>query len=212
MFREIPDTMYLKSILLILAIAATSLSAYAQGGVKGKVRALNGNGIANATITARQDGKDIKTTHADAKGNFTLDGLRAGTYNIVFDADGYAAGVKFGVEVKNGSVRDLGDRLILGNDQGTLVFVRGGVFFKAGFSVTGAKIELEEIRADGSTKGVASSYSNTSGEFSFRRPKSVTKYRVTAKFKGVSASKDIAVDNPGIYRVALTLDMSRSDK
>lgn len=187
-------------------------SVYAQGGVKGKVRGTNGNGIPNAAITARQDGKDVKSTHSDSKGNFMLDGLRAGTYNIVFDAEGYAAGVKFGVEIKDGSVRDLGDRLILGSDQGTLVFVRGGVFFKEGFSVTGAKIELEEVRSDGSTKNISSAYSNTSGEFSFRRPNSAATYRVTAKYKGIKASKDISVDNPGIYRVALTLDLSKSDK
>ena len=136
--------------LLLLSAFCLLPTVYAQGGVKGTVRSANGNGIANATITARQDGKDIKTVRADSKGKFVLDGLRSGTYNIVFDADGYAAGQKFGVEVKDG-VRDLGDRLILGVDQGTLAFVRGGVFFKEGFSVTGAKVELEEVFADGTT-------------------------------------------------------------
>jgi hypothetical protein len=204
--------LFLTASVVLLSALCFLPSVYAQGGVKGKVRATNGNSIANASITARLDGKDVKTVHSDSKGSFVLDGLRNGTYNIVFDAEGYAAGVKFGVEVKDGKVRDLGDRLILGNDQGSLVFVRGGVFFKEGFSVTGAKIELEEVRADGSTKNIASSYSNTSGEFSFRRPPAGAKYRVTAKYKGVTSSKDVTVDNPGIYRVAITLDMSRSDK
>lgn len=196
----------------LLTASCLALTAYAQGGVKGKVRSTNGSGIANATITARLDGKDIKTVRSDSKGSFVLDGLRNGTYNIVFDADGYAAGVKFGVEIKNGSIRDLGDRLILGVDQGSLVFVRGGVFFKEGFSVTGAKIELEEVLADGSTKNIASSYSNASGEFSFRRPNKTAKYRITAKYKGVSATKEVTADNPGIYRVALNLDISKADK
>jgi hypothetical protein len=187
-------------------------SVFAQGGVKGKIRATNGSGIANATITARQEGKDLKTVRSDSKGNFVLDGLRSGVYNIVFDADGYAAGVKFGVEVKNGKTMDLGDRLILGVDQGSLVLIKGAVFFKEGFSVTGAKIELEQVNADGSAKNIGSSFSSVSGEFSFRQPNRDGKYRVTAKYKGVTGSKEVSVDNPGIYRVAITLDISKADK
>lgn len=198
--------------IVLLSAFCLLPAVYAQGGVKGKVRATNGSGIAKASVTARQEGKDIKTVQSDSQGKFVLDGLRAGTYNIVFDADGYAAGIKFGVEIKNGSVRDLGDRLILGPDQGTLVFVRGGVFFKEGFSITGAKIDLEEVLADGSTKKLDNTFSSVSGEFTFRRPNRNAKYRVTAKYKGTTGSKEITVDNPGIYRVAITLDISKADK
>jgi len=106
----------------------------------------------------------------------------------------------------------LGDRLILSLDRGNFVFVQGSVFFKEGSSVTGAKIQLEQINADGSTKSIASSFSNSSGEFSFRRPPGNAKYRVTAKLKGISASKDVDIEEAAIYRVALTLDMSRNDR
>jgi len=177
------------------------------------VRNNKGNGIGGATVSARLDGKDVKTVTADSKGNFLMEGLKSGTYNISFDADGYAMGVKFGVEIKNGSIRDLGDRLILSVDQGTLLIVKGSVFFKEGTSLTGAKIEIERVNNDGSTKSLGSTYSNYSGEFSFRPPPGVTKVRITARYKGVEGSKEIAdMVNAGIYRTAITLDVSRSDK
>jgi hypothetical protein len=126
-----------RNILLLFLLSAVCLlpSVYAQGGIKGKVRNNKGNGIGGASVSARLNGKDVKTVTADSKGNFLMEGLKAGTYNISFDADGYAMGVKFGVEIKNGSVRDLGDRLILSVDQGTLLIVKGSVFFKEGTSL-----------------------------------------------------------------------------
>ena len=204
-----------RNILLLFLLSAFCLlpSVFAQGGIKGKVRNNKGNGIAGATVTARLNGKDVKTVTADSKGNFQMEGLKAGTYNVAVDADGYALGVKYGVEIKNGSVRDLGDRLILAVDQGTVVIIKGSVFFKEGTSLTAAKIEFERINADGSTKNLGSTYSNYSGEFSFRPPVGVTKVRITAKYKGVEGSKEIAdMTNAGIYRTAITLDISRSDK
>src|SRR5215212_10187838 len=114
------------TLLVFLLFAFCLLpSAFAQGGIKGKVRNNKGNAITGATITARLNGKDVKTVRSDAKGTFTMQGLNSGTYNVVIDADGYAAGVKFGVEVKDGSMRDLGDRLILSVDQGTQVIIKG---------------------------------------------------------------------------------------
>src|SRR5688500_4947807 len=129
-----------KNFLLLFVLCAICFvpAVFGQGGVKGKVRNNKGGGIGGANITARLSGKDVKTVKSDAKGNFSLQGLDEGTYNIVFDADGYATGVKFGVQVKNGNMRDLGDRLILSVDQGTQLIIRGSVFFREGTSVTAA--------------------------------------------------------------------------
>ena len=115
-----------RNILLLFLLSAFCLlpSVFAQGGIKGKVRNNKGNGIGGASVTARLNGKDVKNVTADSKGNFQMEGLKAGTYNIAFDADGYSMGVKYGVEIKNGSVRDLGDRLILGVDQGTQIIIK----------------------------------------------------------------------------------------
>lgn len=194
---------------VLFAFAGVSLAQ--SGGVKGKVKAPNGNGIANASISILQDGKEVKTATTNGKGEFKISGLSEGKYNVSFDANGYSAGTLHGVEIKSG-IRDLGDRLILSLDRGNFVFVQGSVFFKEGSSVTGAKIQLEQINSDGSTKSIASSFSNSSGEFSFRRPPGTAKYRVTAKLKGISASKDVDIEETAIYRVALTLDMSRNDR
>lgn len=202
----------MKALLFIFAFFALATSSLAQsGGVKGKVRAPNGKGIANATISISKDGKEVKSGTADEKGEFSITGLSSGKYNISFDADGYSAGTLHGVVVENG-IRNLGDRLILSLDRGNFVFVQGSVFFKEGASVTGAKVELEQVNDDGSTKSLGSTYSNSSGEFSFRRSPGVAKYRVTAKLKGVSATKDVEIEEPAIYRVSLMLNMSRDDR
>ena len=199
--------------LLVLSAFCLVSSAQAQGGIKGKVRNTRGGPITGASVTARLNGKDVKTVTSDSKGSFMMQGLDAGTYNVFFDADGYAAGVKFGVEIKNGSVRDLGDRLILAADQGTQVIIKGSVFFREGTSVTAAKVEIERVNDDGSTKSLGTAYTNISGEFTFRPPLGTTKVRVTAKYKGVSGSKEISdIVNAGIYRTAITLDISRGEK
>lgn len=198
---------------VFFAFGLLAVVCFAQGGVKGKVRAMNGSGIADAKVTARLNGKDVRSVRSDSKGNFTLQGLGEGVYNIVFDAAGYASGVRHGVEVKNGDVRDLGDRLILSIDRGTLVIINGSVYFKEGTSLPGAKIEVERVNADGSIEDLKSRiYTNYTGEFTFRQPPGATKFRVTAKYKNASATKDIEVGGPAVYRLAITLDISRTEK
>ena len=81
--------------LLISVFCLLTTSAFAQtGGVKGKVRNLSDRGIAGATISARQNGAEIKTAKSDAKGVFLLDGLEPGVYNLAFEASGYGAAVQ----------------------------------------------------------------------------------------------------------------------
>ncbi len=197
--------------LLLFTISVLTVVISAQsGGVKGKVRAPNGKGIPNATITVRLDGKEIKTAASDSKGDFTISGLEKGKYSITFDAAGFVLGVVNGVEIRDG-IRSLGDRLILWVDPGTQVLIRGSVFSKEGASLAAARIELEQVNTDGSIKSLASTYSNTSGEFAFRRPEGFAKLRVTAKLKGVSGSKDLEVEDASIYRVAITLNLFRDN-
>ena len=193
---------------------ALGFSSYvsAQTGLKGKVRTNSGSGIANAVVTVRKDGKDLKSVNANNNGNFVIEGIDPGNYNLVVDAKGYSSGALFGVEVKKNKVRDLGDRLILNVDQGSQVILRGSVFFREGTSVTGAKIEVERINSDGSAKRIGTTYTNVSGEFTVRQPEISAKFRVTATYKGVSGTKEIQVENSAVYRLAITLDLSRTDK
>ena len=205
----------MRKTIIFIALAAFCFvpSVFAQGGIRGKVRNNKGSAIAGASVTARLSGEDIKTVKADSKGGFLMEGLRAGVYNIVFDASGYAPGVKYGVDIRNGSIRDLGERLILYPDQGSQLIVKGSVFYREGTSVAGAKVEIERVNDDGSTKSLGSAYTTLSGEFTFRPPMGTNKVRVTAKFRGVSGSKEISeMVNAGIYRTAITLDLGQGEK
>ena len=200
-----------RSISLAFIFGFLSLAASAQenGGVRGKVRTTKGDGIACANVIARQNGADVKTAKSDGDGKFVLEGLKPGIYNIVFDKNGYASGVKYNVEIKKNKTNDLGDRLILVVDQGTQVIVKGSVFNQDGRSVGGAKVEIERILSDGSTKKVGSGYTNISGEFTFRFPEGAEKYRITAALKDATASKDLEVTSAAIYRLAISLKTSK---
>ena len=192
---------------MLLVFSSALTFAQDTGGVKGKIRTNKGAGIASVTVTARLKGEDVKSVKSDSKGAFVLENLKSGIYNIVFEKSGYGTGIRYNVEVKNGVVNDLGERLILNLDPGTQVIVKGSVFDKNGVSVFGAKIEILRIDEDGKTKKIGSGYTSESGEFTFRFPEASAKYRVVASAKGAKGSKDIEVDSAMIYRLAITLDM-----
>lgn len=199
-----------KFILFIALFVVSSVSVFAQnGGLKGKVRTSKGDGINGVTFTARQKSGDIKSVKSDGKGNFVIEGLEAGIYNLVFDGKGFGSSVLYNVEVKKNKVRELPDRLILAVDQGTLVLIRGSVFTQDGRSVTGAEVTLEKINADGSSRKIGSVYTNDSGEFAFRQPEGTAKFRLTAKLKAATASKEVEVESAAIYRLAITLNVER---
>lgn len=197
--------------LLVLAFVVTA-SAQNTGGIKGKVRDLGrGDGIADAAVTVRQKGQDIKTVKTDEKGDFLIEGLESGLYNLVFEKSGFSQGTMYNVEVKKKKITDLGSRLTLRTDQGTLVLIKGSVFNQEGVSVQGAKVQIERILENGSTKKVGDYFTTLEGEFTFRFAEGAAKFRVTATAKGVSASKEISVDNAAVYRLALTLNLPKDN-
>ncbi|HEX8369819.1 MAG TPA: carboxypeptidase-like regulatory domain-containing protein [Pyrinomonadaceae bacterium] len=202
-----------QSVLLASLFVLASIVAFGQstGGVKGKVRTARGGGIAEATVTARQKGQDVKTVTTDSKGEFILDGLESGLYNLVFTKNGYGAGTLYNIEVEKNKITNLPDRLILTTDQGTQVIVRGSVFNQDGVSLYGVKVEIERISEGGATKKVGSDFTSRSGEFTFRFSEGTAKFRVTASAKGASASKEVSVDNAAIYRLAITLNLPREN-
>ncbi|MCA1639379.1 MAG: carboxypeptidase-like regulatory domain-containing protein [Acidobacteria bacterium] len=198
-------------VLLILSFVLSVSLAFAQdaGSIKGKVRTSKGDGISSVKVIARQKNEDIKSVMSDANGKFVLNGLESGLYNVVFNKNGYSAGVMYNIEVKKKEVNDLGDRLILTVDQGTLVLIKGSVFDQNGRSIYGAKVEIVKITGAGSTRKIGSGLTTQSGEFTFRQPEQPAKFRITASAKGVSASKEISVDSAGIYRLAITLNVEK---
>jgi hypothetical protein len=195
----------------LLVFSGAAALAQATGGVKGKVRNAKGDGLGGATITARQKDADVKSIKSDAKGNFEMTGLEPGIYSFVIEKPGFAAGIKADVEVRKGKVISLGDNLALTQDQGTLVLLNANVFNQDGRSITGAKVEVEKINSDGSTKKIATGYTSVSGEFTLRQPDGTANYRVTATMKGISGTKEISVDGAGRYSVAITLTLPKQE-
>ncbi len=63
------------SIFFILIAAFSSVAAFAQdtGGIRGKVRTTRGDAITGVTVTARQNGEDVKTVASDGNGKFVLE-------------------------------------------------------------------------------------------------------------------------------------------
>lgn len=209
---------YSKFVLLTAFFAISCAAALAQntGGVKGKVRTDRNESIEKVSVTARQDGKDIKTVLTDSKGEFVLEGLAEGEYNFTFSKNGFTTGIRYNVEVKKNKIRSLGNRLILNVDQGTQVIIRGVVFDEQGRSVRGANIEIEKKQSDGSFKKMGATTSSygieplSTGEFVFRFPESGgAEYRITASAKNVSESKEISVTTAAVYRLALTLKVQQ---
>lgn len=194
-------------LMLFFAFSCAAASAQSSGGIKGKVRVADGDGISGVSVTARKKSEDVKSATTDSSGKFTLEGLKSGTYTLVFNKSGYSSGLLYNVEVKNNKTKDLGDRLILTIDQGTQVIVKGSVFDQDGRSISGAKIEVEKISSEGATKKLGSNIASYSGEFTFRFPEGAAKLRITASAKGVKESKEIEVDNAAIYRLAIILNL-----
>ncbi|HTH50557.1 MAG TPA: carboxypeptidase-like regulatory domain-containing protein [Pyrinomonadaceae bacterium] len=203
---------HLISAAFVLMLSCLLAAAQTTGGVKGKVKNMNGDGIANASISAVRDGKEVKTVRTARSGEFVLDGLESGYYSFVVEAKGYAMGTKSGIEVKSGKVRDLGGNLILTVDRGSQVIIRGSVFYKDGTSVPGCEVEVATVRENGQARTLTTLMTDLSGQFSYRRPDAKATYRFTAKFRGVNASKDLSVESAAIYTVAVNLPVARGEK
>lgn len=196
-------------LLIVLTVFSVGLTFAQTGGLKGKVRASNGDSIEGATVTARQDSEDLKTVRTDRKGKFLLNGLKPGVYNIVFSKNGFSSGLLFKVEVVANDIRDLGDRLILTVDQGTQVIINGSVYDENGVSVYGAKVTIERVLSDGSARKLGTGYTGRTGEFTFKFPESNDRFRVTVSAKGEKETKEVVAEGAAIYRLAFTLGLTQ---
>lgn len=196
------------SILATLMLLFTSLFAQGTGTLKGKVRTAEGKALSDVFITAKKDDKEIKSTKTNSKGEFSMT-LDEGKYNLVFTKKGYSLGIFYNVAVVKNKTTDLGDRLILNIDQGTLVIIKGSVFNADGLSIPEAKVEIERISSDGTTKKLDSTYTNISGEFTFKFPEEPARFRVTATKDGISSSKEISVDIAAVYRLSIKLNVPK---
>ena len=199
-----------RTILTLVAIMLLTGSVFAQdkvnGGIKGKVRVETGT-PADVAVVVRQGEQEVARSVTDRKGEFVVSRLAPGRYGLTFRKPGLTVGTIENVEVKAGKTRSLGDNLILSIDEGSIAFIRGSVFNQDGRSVPNAKIELARILGDGSVKKMDGRVSTETGSFVFRLTPEVARYRVTAKLGGGDpVSKDVEIDGPAVYRVALSIN------
>jgi Carboxypeptidase regulatory-like domain len=174
------------------------------GSIKGKVKVETGT-PAGVAVVIRAGDREVSKVNTDKNGEFRVSGLKPGLYGVTFRKPGLSVGTIENVEVKSGKTRSL-DKLILTIDEGSIVFIRGSVFSPGGKSVPGAKVELARVLEDGSAKKLDGRITNETGSFVFRLTPEVAKYRVTVKpSEGQPVSKDVDVDGPAVYRVALSL-------
>jgi hypothetical protein len=107
--------------------------------------------------------------------------------------------------VKAGETRTISDKLLLNVDEGSITFIRGSVFTEEGRSVPGVRVELARVVDEKSIQKLDSRITGETGEFVFRLPPNVAKYRLTLRADGMeAAAKDVEVDGAAVYRIALT--------
>ncbi|MDQ5844021.1 MAG: carboxypeptidase-like regulatory domain-containing protein [Acidobacteriota bacterium] len=203
-----------KSTLALVTMLLLTSGVLAQdrstGSIKGKVKVETGT-PAGVTVIVRQGDREIARGLTDKKGEFVVSRLAPGVYAVTFRKPGLSVGTIENLEVKAGKSRSLGQDLVLGVDEGSIAFLRGSVFNEDGRSVPNVKIELARIQDDGSLKKIDGRISNEIGSFVFRLTPEVAKYRLTAKPNGGEAvTKDVEVDGPAIYRIALAVKTSRN--
>lgn len=175
------------------------------GGVRGKVRVDSSTTPEGVRVTLRRGEEVVAHAETDRKGEFEIAGAAAGTYSLRFQKAGLQTAELKPYEIRAGKVGSLGERVFLPVDEGSIAFLKGGVFSAEGRSIAGARVELSLVRADGTLKKIDGRVSNDLGEFSFRLLPQPAHYRVTAKGDGVEAAKEVHVEGAMVYRVALSL-------
>lgn len=192
-------------LLTLLAASVAAQKNGTTGSIKGKVK-TEGGSAEGIRVTVRQGEREVATATTDRKGGFVIAGLAAGSYSLTFRKPGLRVAEIKDFQVVAGKSRSLGGDLVLPVDEGSMVFVKGGVFTEEGRSLRGARVELSRVEADGTIKKIDGRISNESGSFTFRLPVETARYRVTAKMDGMAAvSKDVEVEGAAVYRVALSL-------
>ena len=93
------------AVLFLFLISFAGPVAFSAGGrIEGKVTDSKGAAIVGATVTATDPtSKQTFTATTDNEGNFKIEGLAAGTYDVAITAKGFAAGRADGVKVTEGA-------------------------------------------------------------------------------------------------------------
>lgn len=170
--------------------------------IKGKVGVEKGS-PAGVAVMVMQGEHEVAQTISDKSGNFQIKRVPPGTYSVKFRKAGFAVGTIDNVTLKAKDTRTFKD-LVLTVDEGSIVFIRGSVFTEGGHSVPGVRVELVKVISENSVLKLDSRITGETGEFVFRLPPDVAKYRLILKADGAEpAAKDVDVESAAVYRVAL---------
>ena len=193
-------------LLSLLALGVAAQKNKTTGSVKGRVKAYSGASAEGVRVTVRQGEREVASAETNRRGQFEIEGLAAGRYDLTFRKQGLSVAELKDFEVAAGKSRSLKGDVVLPVDEGSLIFVKGGVFTAEGRSLRGARVELARVEADGRIKKIDEHVSTESGSFAFRLPVETARYRITARMDGmVTASKEVEVEGAAVYRVALSL-------
>src|SRR5258708_8157815 len=157
-------TTFAAVLLLIFSVACLGQDK-TTGAIKGKVRAEQGSPAGVAVILLDGD-REVMRGLTDKKGEFAIARIVPGIYSVKFRKPGLSVGSIDGLEIKAGKTRALHD-LILGIDEGSIVFLRGSVFTESGQSVPGVRVELSRILAEDSLQNIDARFTREPGEFVF---------------------------------------------
>lgn len=201
-----------RSVFVLISVILLAGNLLAQdrstGSLKGKVKVETGT-PAGVAIVVRQGEREVARGLTDKKGEFLVSRLSPGLYGVTLRKSGLSVGSIENIEVKAGKTRSLGDNLVLAIDEGSIAFIRGSIFGEDGHSVPNVRVELGKIQDDGTVKKIDGRVSNEIGAFVFRLTPDPGKYRLTAKPNGAEpVSKDVEIDGPAVYRIALSIKLS----
>ena len=197
-------SLFVLAIMLFTAVIAVGQKDKTTGAIRGKVRVETGT-PAGVTVVVRRGETEITRSTTEKNGDFLVSRLTPGVYGLTFRKAGLSIGTIEDVEVKAGKTRSLGDRLVLTIDEGSIAFLSGSVFSAGGRSVANVKVELSRILEDGTAKKIDGRITTETGSFKFRLSPDPGKYRVSVKADGEPVTKDVEIDGPAVYRVALSL-------
>ena len=108
----------LQFCLVVLAVLALSLSAFAQvqnGQFAGTITDPSGAAIANAKITVTNSATDLKASvTTNSSGNYSIKELPIGTYKLTVEAAGFKTVSNAGVEINAGTISHVDFKLTIG--------------------------------------------------------------------------------------------------
>ena len=140
-------------VLISLLLLASCNTEQTPGSISGRVVLEDGASLAGLAITATgEDGSTYKAL-PDAKGNFSFEGMNAGTYTVTFSKPDYKSVIKDSVSVSNGKTADIGTvqlNFVFGYVKGKITDNEGNPLSGATVTIIGTNIRKYSATTDNS--------------------------------------------------------------